>query len=221
MCCLFIYDNYKLFLEIGGLIVSIFTLILAWKIYRNLDVKKSFVNEQLKVVCDLSNDMRNFGMYCNYISGGVARNYPRFFDFFYGDLNREELKKYRTIYFSTMRPIEVLPFIKYSHNILLPKSIATIVEQFDINILNPTWVNDLPNSYTLIHSENSEIKESNNCYYYMDYDKFYELTGKLVSEIIKWLNSYGAKDINIPANMIYKYELYDLTEEEIKIVEAT
>lgn len=178
------------------------TTILAWKIYQNFDVKKSFINAQLKVVCELSNDLSSFGMNCFYISAGDARNYPRFFDFFSEDMTNET--RYRGIYFSSMRPIEVLPFIKYRHNILLPNKIAKAIEQFDVQIFKPTLKKDLPDSYTLILSEDSEDNKNQLLYYFMEYKKFHELTKSLVDKIETWLKDYGAKDINIPAQMIKK-----------------
>src|ERR1035438_7792039 len=186
------------FFKLGGFIISILTLILAWRIYKNFDIKKSFINEQLKVVCALSNDLYKLGLNTNLLSAGRASRYFRFFDFF--DRNEND-KKYSEIYFSTFYTNEVLPFIEYRHNLLLPKNISEVIEQFDIKSTKPTVEKDLPQSYTFIFSQNHENNEDIYCYLYMDYDEFYDLTKRLIKEITKWLNDFGATDINFPDHM--------------------
>ena len=51
-------------------LISIGTLLLAWRIYKNFDVKKSFLNEQLKLICELSNSIYSTGIPANFASSG-------------------------------------------------------------------------------------------------------------------------------------------------------
>lgn len=132
----------KQFLEIGKFIISLLTLFIAWRIYKNFDIKKSFLGQQLKVVFDLSNELHNFGLPTLFVGGGTASNYPRFFYFF----NQQGIEGYGKIYFSNIPPIEIFPFIKFMHNPLLPKPIAEIIRKFDKSISDFSLTNELPAS---------------------------------------------------------------------------
>lgn len=192
--------NLTLFLEIAKLFFSGVTLIIAWLIYKNFDVHKSFLKEQLKIVCDLSNELSNFGLRTKLVSGGCASNYPRFFNFF----NQKGVASYEKIFITTMYIDEILPFLKYQHNILLPKPIADKIKNFDIALYSPTKNEDMPHKYILFFHNQNEKEEVKKvyCYKYMDYDKFYELSISLVNEISNWLYNYGTKKINFPDFMM-------------------
>jgi hypothetical protein len=193
------FFNYFLnpYLQIGGFFVTIVTLILAWKISKNFDVKKTYINEQLKIVCQLSNELYNFGLPTQLVSGGIASNYPRFFNFF----NQKGIESYKSIYFSTMQIEDILPFINYQHNILLPEKIAKRIKAFDVMRYQPTDDKDMPQRYIFIYTLNKKENDNNFFYYYMDYNLFYEYSILLVDEIANWLKGYGAKDINFPKHM--------------------
>lgn len=178
----------------GGVCISALTLLFAYKIYKNFDVKKSFLKEQLKTVCDLSNELYNFGLPTYYMGAGSASSHHRFFNFF----NQQGIEKYQEIYFTTMSIDKILPFTNYQHNILLPKPIAEVIKKFDRNMYKSTKKDTLPQNYILILHPQKTEKEYINYYYYMSYDTFYNLSSELVTEISKWLERYGAIDINLP-----------------------
>jgi hypothetical protein len=199
MCYLFFNCYVAPFLEIGKFVISFFTLIIAWKIFNNFDVRKSFLKEQLKIVCELSNELFSFGLPSTLVSGGIASNYPRFFNFF----NQKGVASYEKIFITTMYIDEILPFIKYQHNILLPKPIADRIKDFDLTLYSPTKKEDMPQKYILILHTQYDKNEVNKIHYYgyMDYDKFYDLSILLVNEISNWLENYGTSKINFPVFM--------------------
>ena len=199
MCYHCLNNCFKIFLEIGVFLISGLILLLAYKIYKNFDIKKSFLKEQLKTVCELSNQLYDFGLPTRLISGGTASNYPRFFKFF----DQQGVDTYQNIYFTTHRVDDILPLINYQHNILTPKSIAEIIKEFDVNIYQSMADNKMPDKYILIFpiNENQDKTEKSSFYFYMEYEKFYTLSVKLVKAITNWLTEYGAKEINLPIYM--------------------
>lgn len=63
--------------------------------------------------------------------------------------------------------------------------------------------NKMPGKYILIFPiiENQDKTEKSSFYFYMEYEKFYTLSVKLVKAITNWLTEYGAKEINLPIHM--------------------
>lgn len=186
--------NYPTF-EIISIIGTVITIYLALKIYNNFDVRKSFLQEQLKVVCELSNECYRFSLR-TYYHPDVVLKYPLFLDFF----NRQEIEGYDKIYFTTHKVVELFPFIKFRQNILLPKSIADVIRKFDVKMTDIDS-ESMPDKYILLMQGQDNIKNVPHYYfynYYMRYNEFHELTKELIKAIEDWLGKYIPKDINFP-----------------------
>ena len=182
-------------------LISIGTLLLAWRIYKNFDVKKSFLNEQLKLICELSNSIYSTGIPANFASSGNCTTNRRLISFV-KDYPKDE--RYKSLYLTTPFVEDVLPFLTYRHNMLLPSNMTALLQQFDVIEYKRVLPSELPSFYCIIYhyNENGEQGKRETLYYFMEFERFEELTKKLLMAIAEWLKKYGAKDINLPFDTI-------------------
>jgi hypothetical protein len=203
------------FTEVLGLFFSFLTLIFAFFIYRNFDLKKTHKNKQLDTLLELIQEINNTLVsvhFCSKIPEYVLSKHPDLakkskvtFDTWYFSLFRigivvNEKPKYERV-FLTENIMETFPFLSYINNPLIPKSIANRLNNFYSPFVNFCSIENAPEKHVIIELRNELNKKA--MYQYPDYidafkswDSFIKCASELKVEIEKWLKKYGSKDIN-------------------------
>jgi len=209
MCCISTYDFLKALLDISALLVSIATLVLAWKIYQNFDVKKQYVNKQLDTVTNLSTEITNTKVYVSFYRGipeefqnhghtHVLEAYK--LDFFSLKSINKNVDKFEKVYVRASRMNQIFSFLDYMSNPVLPSTIAKklndLHKYIEYSICTPK--EELPNNYILLspvsRSENEKLFFT---YEYKSREELRECVTAVHTAIIEWLKKYGAEDINL------------------------
>jgi len=209
MCCCGI--DIDLLLKLLGPALSIVTLFLAWKIYKNFDVKKQYLNQQLLIVNKLASDIASNEVYFTfYLRAQPPPNYsgnqdlPRSItgyrlDFFSSTM-ATDVEKFPKVFVQGRYITEVFPFLDYRNNPLLPSKIAKCLRElyYPLEYTLSISDDDLPDNYITL----SPIERKNNdplssfLYPYQDSKDLKQKSENLRKEIIEWLKTYGAEDIN-------------------------
>lgn len=216
MCYSFLDNCFKMFLEIGGFLISVFTLILAWKIYQNFDVKKQYINKQLNVVTELSSELTKTKICVSFylkIPDSVQTNAKHalttFDDLNFFSLMSEFNPSYKEVFIRARSIHQIFPFIDYRLNPILPSAIANKLKSLNkyLEYSLGVKVDEIPDSYLVLSPivkpmtsqeyKNPDIVLPTFTYQYKSVQELKEEIIALRKEIIEWLKKYGADDINL------------------------
>lgn len=204
-------------IEALGLLVNILTLLFAYRIYKNFDIKKAHINKQLETVLSLVQSINDTLIVTNFrtkIPQKVLETLPEqikdrtvvaswyYSLFMIADFKSEHVKKtdYKDIYLSANIKT-ILPFLSYINNPLLPKSIAEKLSKFYSPFINygtldnasEKFVELMPLKYT---ESETRFQFPDHLETYHNWLNFILCSSDLKKEIETWLNQYGSKDIN-------------------------
>lgn len=214
--CYQCFDNcLKMPLEIEGFLVSILTLVLAWKIYKNFDVKKQYLNKQLNVVTELSSELSKAKVCVSFylkipdsVQTPQKQVLTQFDDLDFFSLTNEFNPGYKRVLIKARSIHQIFPFIDYSLNPILPSSIAIKLKSLNKYLEYSSAVNAdaISDSYVVLSQatkyiistayKNSEVVLPEFTYEYKNIQELKEEIIALRREIVEWLKKYGAEDIN-------------------------
>ena len=204
--------------EIVTILISAFTLIFAYKIYKNFDVKKTHVNKQLETVLDLIQEInktrivvcfwtkipkeildRRSGKVPDILNNYKATLMSYEYSLFNLTMCDDKESQYDDIYFSS-KVNEILPFISFVNNPLLPKEIAKKLSKFYSPIVSYKSFDDASEKYVELRSLSDENETTFQKPDFMDtyesWTNFIKCTKQLKNELENWLKKYGSEDIN-------------------------
>ena len=202
-----------LIISFWGLVVNVILLILAYKAFKNFDVKKQFLNKQLDVVSELASEISTMelsNMMYRMVEdpdGESHRIVTGYTMGFYSIVLSINPSDYDLICVQGSNIEHVLPFLKFRTHPLLPKPIAKQLNKMAKPVQGLSIRKDkLPPSYVLLYNEKKKDQELTSSEkisqtfiypYYKNPAEFTKDSLELRREIIKWFEEYGAKDINI------------------------
>lgn len=211
MCIYHFMEQLNRLLDIGTFAVAAGTLLIAWKIYKNFDVKKQYLNQQLSAVNELASAISKTQVRFSFYYKGkppesepdwevpyAHSSYPLNF---FSPTNFWDTKKYPKVFIRGNYLNQVFPFIEYRHNPLLPSKIANRLNDLyeSIEYTLPIQEQDMPNHYILLSAiglSKDEYSMAGHIYKYKDSVALKNEAEYLRKEIIDWLKDYGAEDVN-------------------------
>ncbi len=197
-----------LIISFWGFILNIVLVILAYKAFKNFDVKKQFLNKQLEVVADLASsindlELSNMLYWTSTDPDGkdhlLAEGYTlEFFEIAF----RFKYQDFERIFVKGNNIEKTFPFLRFKNHPMLPKTISKSLIKFyrPLNYTLATPKKKLPKKYVVLYEEKPKTGEDYTAdLYYEIYSKpneFKEDAIELRNSIINWLKEYGAKDVN-------------------------
>ncbi|MGX7666315.1 hypothetical protein [Flavobacterium pedocola] len=205
--------NWEYIVDFVNLLISLLTLLIAFKIFNRFSFKNRVLEKQFESVSDLINILQNWTISIHakgiekeedYFSTGWR---VKFFDF--KDLNK--MDSFKGLFFEenilfTQEWFEHNPLIGLDNNPFLPKSISKKIEPFKIWL--PTRAN--PQFYKkVIYINLDEFDTSVRRYSdlglicnprekcFKNFETFNEMCNDLIVEIENWLKKYDAGDIHL------------------------
>jgi len=201
-----------------GVIISAITLFIAYKIFRNFDAKKTHINKQLETVLNLIEEINKKSISVEFkhkipqhilekmknMPEHLERGKSTFISYEMTLFSISRLKNPKVEYGNVLlntntEVLDLLTFIKYIYNPLLPTSISDRLKAFYSPVRNFKQFDNLSENFVVL-SPNNHKDES---YSYPDYavafkdwDSFINCSIELKTEIHNWLKRYGADDIN-------------------------
>lgn len=200
-------------IDIAGLFVNIATLIIAYLLYRNFDVKKTHVNKQLETVLSLVEEINKTVIKVNFwtkIPSHVVERMQQPIDhtatleswrlsLFLISQYDIKTQKFEDV-FLHKTVLEVLPFVSYMNDPLLPKSIADKLRAFYSPITNYKQFEKASTDYVTLGSygnQPSVLQYPDFIASFKSWENFVVSAKDLTHEIQRWLKRYGASDINL------------------------
>lgn len=195
-------------LTFWSLIINIILVSIAYRAFRNFDVKKQFHNKQLEIVSELataisSAELSNMlyetipdpmGEDHKILTGYTLSFFEIAFGFNYMD--------FETIYIKSNNIENVFPFLKFRNHPLLPKNIGIALNKLYRPLQYTLSVREtnLPRKYVVLYQSNNKEDDISKNWNYEYYEKPTDFTAdckKLRDGIIEWYKVYGADDLNI------------------------
>jgi len=206
-----INKNMSVVIGLLALFVQLFTLVLAWRIYKNFGVKKQYLNLQLNIVNELATSITKTKIYTTFYLKGkppkksplldLPRSITSFTFNVFSIVYRFDSEKYEKIYIRGIEIEQTLPFLVYRNNPMLPAKIAERLSELflDLGCQLVPQEHEYPPDYvelsaTGISKEEYSMPEL--VYEYKESKEFVKQVKELRTEIINWLKDYGAEDIN-------------------------
>ena len=206
-------------IELLGFILSLLTLLFAFKVYRNFDVRKSHINKQLDTVLALIKEINSTLVMVKFwrkVPAFVMDTLPEdkrikatleswHFNFFIIGKLKNQDPKFGNVYLSH-NVKQVFPFISYMYDPLLPKSIADALSQFYSPLMNFSSFEATSEKYVelsavKVSSEKMEFHHPGHNDVYASWDNFIYYAAKVSDEMELWLKKYGSADINYNLNL--------------------
>lgn len=189
-----------------SLILTFITTIIAWKIYQNFDVKKQYINKQLDTVTALSAEITKtkvrIAFYRAIPNPNTEINHSlEIYELDFFALGVLPNEKFENVFIKARTINQLLPFINYKSNPILPKSIAkslTALHKYIEYSFSTKKEELMTKSYILLSP--LKFTSEDNIVFIYEYMKCSELNQKvfeLRNEIVNWLKKYGAEDINL------------------------
>jgi hypothetical protein len=190
------------------LVSNIFLVWIAYKAYRNFDVKKQFHNKQLTIVTELASEISSLiisNMMCKFsqMPDGKITPIKTGFRFNFIDISFYDYSEYFGIYIIEDNNIEnLLPFLKYRNNPVLPNSIAVHLTKLYKPLQYSLGIRSDDFDFNYVYFYNNYINQNNSSVplfyeYYKNPADFNRDCRDLQIAIIKWFKDYGAEDVNI------------------------
>lgn len=211
----FVTENgWDIFMDISNLIISLITLLIAFKIFNRFSFKPKVLDKQFETVSELINILQNWTISINtkgfenpkenYFSRGWQ---TKFFEF----KTLKESENHKELFFDekllfTHEWYEQNPLLGLDINPFMPKEIAEKIAKFKIWL--PTKANaDNFRKVTYIDLDkfDASIKRYSDlrlicnprelCF--QNFETFYKMCKELIEEIEKWLKKYDATNLNL------------------------
>jgi hypothetical protein len=202
-----------------GLLINFLTLLFAYKIYRNFDIRKAHINKQLDTVLDLVQEINQTLIPVNFwrkVPKHVLESLPDQFKekaalegwhftlFIIGDL-KNETPKFDNVFLSTNIK-SILPFILYMNNPLLPPKIAESLSRFYSPLVSYGSFENASDKFVELstlskHEQDAGFQFPDIPDTYKTWDSFIESAKNVKVQIDKWLKKYGTTDINYNFNL--------------------
>ena len=191
-----------------SLILNFALVIIAYKAFKNFDVKKQFHNKQLEIVSELSTAISSAELSNMFYKGSTAPNgevhqiMTGYTLSFYEIALAFDYSKFELICVRSSNIENTFPFLKYRRNPLLPKRIAKALDklyrplQYSITVKPEKLKMDYVLLYTK-HIDKDDISKDWKFEIYKTPAQFTEDAANLRSAIIEWFKEYGADDLNI------------------------
>lgn len=195
-------------ISLWSLIVNIILVVLAYKAFKNFDVKKQYHNKQLELISNLAIDISSTVLSNmlyetktdptgedHLIATGFTLS---FFEISIGF----DYSKFDSIYVLSNNIENTFPFLRYRKNPILPKSIAIELNK----LYRPLQYNRavkkefLPKNYIKLYSNNIDDSDISKTWLYEFYkspNDFQKDSLALRKSIVDWFKEYGAEDLNI------------------------
>lgn len=197
-------------LAFWGLALNGILVYIAYKAFKNFDVKKQFHNKQLEVVSQLATEisgtkLTNMSYRLSVDTNGKEHQIATGFTFNFFEIALGfDYSKFDMIVVRSNNIENTFPFLKFKNHPMLPKSIASELEklyrphQYSFTMSEK----DLPKNYILLFREKPETKKEedfSHSWIYKLYDsptEFNKDALTLRNSITDWLNDYGADNLN-------------------------
>lgn len=206
-------NNWNYFIDITNVIISLITLLIAFKIFNRFSFKAKVLDKQFETVSNLINILQNWTISINTKGLDTEEKYfnrgwrIKFFEFksLKKNQNHKELFFDEKLLF-TQEWFEQNPLIGLDNNPFMPTKITDKIEKFRIWL--PTRAN--PDNFEKVayidldefdksvkrHSDLGLIYNPHD-YCFKNFETFYEMCKELIEEIENWLKKYDAKDLNL------------------------
>ncbi|WP_024771756.1 hypothetical protein [Aquimarina macrocephali] len=198
-----------LIIAFWSLILNIILVVLAYKAFKNFDVKKQFHNKQLEIVSELATSISSmeisnmmFKMIGTNKKHQIAEGYT--FSFFEIALGFD-YSKFDLMCVKSNNIENTFPFLKYRNHPLLPQSISTELNKIyrPLQYFYSAKKLDLKNmDYVLLYHDKEKYLEGDitaswNYQFYENPSDFNKDVTSLRKSIILWYQEYGADELNI------------------------
>ena len=188
-------------------VMQLITLGLAYRIYKNLDLKKSFASKRLESVLSLNNEISktliNFQQYRKetYLDAFPSGFSEIAFEASLFDILRlTGQEKYGKIYIIGSR-LDFMPYISYTENPLLPRIIASKLKKFKYLLINSDPNLEKSVNYVILSykgRDNNEIPSKVlDSDAYQDWNSFLSSSRELKAAMDDWMKKYLPEDINL------------------------
>lgn len=195
-----------------GLVLNAILVFIAYKAFKNFDVKKQFHNKQLEVVSELATNisdskLSNMTYKVSIDPNGKEHQIATGFTFNFFEIALGfDYSKFDMIVVRSNNIENTFPFLKFKNHPMLPKSIAIELGKLYRPLQYSFALNekDIPKNYVVLYQEvksrNTEKEEDySQSWTYKLYDNPKEFNKDVLSlrnSIIDWLNDYGADNLN-------------------------
>ena len=197
----------------ASLVISAFTLFIAYKLFKNFDAKKLHVNKQLETVLNLVETINKTIITVSFknkipkhilekvgnIAPGQASLSAYSHSLFYISRLGNSNQKYEHVMLDANTDvITVLPFLNFINNPLLPTSISKKLAVFYSPIRNFRHFDQVSDGFVVLGSFGKDDMYGYPDFVpaFKDWDGFIKCAAELKTEINSWLKKYGAVDIN-------------------------
>ena len=193
-----------------GLVLNLILVGLAYKAFKNFDVKKQFHNKQLEIVSELTTsisslELSNMFFRISKDPNGVDHQIATGFTFSFFEIALGfDYSKFELMCVKGNNLENTFPFLKYRNHPLLPKSISIQLKKLYKPLQYSFAANeeDLKSkNYVLIYVDRKPIKDdypSQWMYvYYKNPSNFSEDVASIKKSITDWYYEYGADNLNV------------------------
>lgn len=205
------YSSFQGFIiGLWSLVLNIILVIIAYKAFKNFDVKKQFHNKQLEIVSELatsisSHSLSNMMFKMSPDPSGKKHQIATGFTFSFFEIALGfDYSEFELICVRSNNIENTFPFLKYKNHPLLPKTISDELKKlyrpleyfFSVNKKDLETKN-----YVLLYiDKKQETKDVTSDWTYEFYkipSDFSKDVASLRMSIIKWFDEYGADNLNI------------------------
>ena len=202
------YATFQTFiLTFWGLIFNLLLVIIAYKAFKNFDVKKQFHNKQLDVVSELStimNSMELSNMMYETLVDPYGNHHQISTGHTLGFFNIAAINytKFELMCVKSKNIENTFPFLRYVNHPLLPKTISEQLKKLyrPLPYYRALEEKNLPPNYVVLYSDNIKKEDFSKDMIYEFYKKpsdFSKDCMELRKSIMEWFKKYGAEDLNI------------------------
>ena len=189
-------------------LLNLALMVIAYKAYRNFDVKKQFHNKQLELVSELATDitsthLSNMMYRISIDPDGEEHQIATGFTLSFFELSLGfDYSGYQMIVVKGNNLEKTFPFLKYKNHPLLPKSIASELKKFyqPLQYSYSIGKKDLPKNYVVLYGAATSLEGPDaHKWLYKLYDvptDFRKDARALRTAITSWLGEYGAENLN-------------------------
>jgi hypothetical protein len=205
------YSSFQGFIiAFWSLVLNIILVILAYKAFKNFDVKKQFHNKQLEIVSELATSISSHSL-SNMMykmipdTSGKKHQIITGFTFSFFEIALGfDYSEFELICVQSNNIENTFPFLKYKNHPLLPKTISDELKKLyrPLEYFLSTKQQDLETkNYVLLYidkkSETNDVTSHWTYEFYKTPSDFNKDVASLRMSIIKWYEEYGADNLNI------------------------
>lgn len=180
-----------------ALVINLIIVFFAYKAYKLLTVKESFYSKQLETVIKLIDEISKTKIEIeqNLYTSSIDSQFH-----FFTLNNLEYFKKVDKILIKKETISELLPFLKFEDNPFLPITIAKKIKELNKIKSQPSWIGNIKFD-KFLKLDNKDIYSNYEEGIYLEIlvsPLEFQLRSKEIEiEIIRWLEKYDIKELNI------------------------